>query len=253
MSKVKKKICLSVLFLAVLLSCGIALIFTGTGTTAHAASNTGIQTFYGTETDSHKVSSYGSFAKNPPTDYSETVTKNTGIKIYGTTNNGYANSTSVLKSDSSTICIDFTNATALYLPSGARSSYYDKSYSFQILSGSTVKWQATYTGSTYTEVTGKDSNGNDVKTTYYKKVINVNGRSTTTTSTESTLRHFSPTEFGTNIVSLNDGDYTVKITRSYYWSMQGLVRIYMPLYCLFRTIGRKKIKFQLSTFLLTKK
>ena len=163
--KVNKKICLSVLFFIVLLLCGTVLIFTSAGTTAHAASNTGIQTFYGTEAHSHVVSSYGSFAKNPPTDYSETVTRSTGIKIYGTTNNGYTSSTSALKSDSSTICIDFTNANALYLPSGARSSYYDKSYSFQILSGSTVKWQATYTGSTYSEVTGKDENGNDVSTT----------------------------------------------------------------------------------------
>lgn len=216
MSKVKKKIGLSILFLAVLFSCGIALIFTGSGTTAHAASNTGIQTFSANETHNHTVASYGSLAKEKPTNYTEAFGKNTGIKIYGTTNNGISTTTSSLKSDSSTICVDFTNSTKLYIPSDY-TSYYDRSYSFQILSGSTVKWQATYTGSTYTEVTGKDENGNDINTTFYKKVINVNGKSTTTTSKESSLRHFSPTEFGANIISLNDGSYTVRISRTYHW------------------------------------
>ena len=219
MSKTKNKVILSVLILLLALSviAGV-FIFANPTATAHAASNTGIQTFYATETHNHNVSSYSTFAKVPPTDYTEAIGKNTGIKIYGTTNNGYTSSTSTLKSDSSTLCVDFTNANALYLPSNARSSYYDKTYSFQILSGNTVKWQATYTGSTYTEVTGKDENGNDIKTTFYKKVLNVNGRTTTTTSKESSLRHFSPSEFGANIISLSDGNYTVKITRSYYWS-----------------------------------
>ncbi len=216
MSKVKKKIGLSILFLAILFSCGIALIFTSTGTKAFAASNTGIQTLSNNETHSHVVSSYSSMIKNPPTNYNETFGKNTGIKIYGTTNNGSSSATSIIKSDSSTICVDFTNAYSLYVPSDY-TSYYDKSYSFQILSGSTVKWQATYTGSSYSEVTGKDENGNDVSTTYYKKVLNVNGKSTTTTSTSSSLRHFSPADFGANIISLSDGTYTVKISRSYHW------------------------------------
>lgn len=218
MSKVKKKVCLSLLFLAVLLSCGIALIFANSGTTAHAASNTGIYTFSASETHNHILSSYLGIPKEKPTDFTESFGKNTGIKIYGTTNNGVGMTTSSVESDSSTICVDFTNAYSLYLPTGTRSSYYDISYSFQILSGSTVKWQATYTGSTYSEVTGKDENGNDVSTTYYKKVININGRFTTTTSTSSSLRHFSPTDFGANIISLNDGNYTIKITRSYSWS-----------------------------------
>lgn len=214
--KAKKKIGLLMLFLAILFSCGIALIFTGAGTTAHAASNTGIQTLSNNETHSHVVANYSSMVKDPPTNYTETIGKNTGIKIYGTTNNGSASVSSIIKSDSSTICVDFTNANQLYVPSGY-SSYYDKSYSFQILSGSTVKWQATYTGSSYSEVTGKDENGNDVSTTYYKKVINVNGKSTTTTSTSSSLRHFSPADFGANIISLSDGTYTLKISRSYHW------------------------------------
>ena len=217
LSKIKKKICLSVLFLAVLLSCGIALIFTGTGTTAHAASNTGIQTFTGNEHHYHSWSSYYGSPDPKPTNYSEDFTRNTGIKIYGTTNNGSSSSTNYIKSDSSTICVDFANAAALYFPSDKYMTYYDNSYSFQILSGSTVKWQATYNGSTYTEVTGKDSNGNDVRTTYYKKVLNVNGKTTTTTSTSSSLRRFNPTDFGTNFISLSDGSYTIKISRSYYW------------------------------------
>ena len=216
LSKVKKKICLSVLFLAVLLSCGIALIFTGTGTTAHAASNTGIQTFTGNEHHYHSWSSYYGKPDPIPTNYSEDFSRNTGIKIYGTTNNGSSSSTNYIKSDSSTICVDFANAAALYFPSDKYRTYYDNSYSFQILSGSTVKWQATYTGSTYSE-TSKDSNGNDVSTTYYKKVVNVNGKTTTTANTNSSTRRFSPTDFGTNFISLSDGTYNIEINRSYYW------------------------------------
>lgn len=217
MSKVKKKICLSVLFLGILFSCGIALIFTNTGTTAHAASNTGIQTLMGNEHHYHSWSSYYGTPDPIPTNYSEDFSRNTGIKIYGTTNNGSVSSSNVIKSDSSTICLDFSNAAALYFPSDKYMKYYDKSYSFQILSGSTVKWQATYTGSTYSEVTGKDSNGNDVKTTYYKKVVDINGKTTTTTNTSSATRLFNPTDFGTNFISLTDGTYTIKINRSYYW------------------------------------
>lgn len=214
--KAKKRISLLVLFFAVLLSCGIALIFTGTGTTAHAASNTGIQTFTGNEHHYHSWSSYYGTPDPIPTNYSEDFTRNTGIKIYGTTNNGSSSSTNYIKSDSSTICVDFANAAALYFPSDKYMTYYDNSYSFQIVSGSTVKWQATYTGSTYNE-TSKDSNGNDVTTTYYKKVVNVNGKTTTTTSTSSSLRRFNPTDFGTNFISLTDGNYTINISRSYYW------------------------------------
>lgn len=214
--KVKKKICLAVLFLAVLLSCGIALIFTGTGTTAQAASNTGIQTFTGNEHHYHSWSTYYGKPDPIPTNYSEDFSRNTGIKIYGTTNNGSSSSTNNIKSDSSTICVDFANAAALYFPSDKYKTYYDNSYSFQILIGNTAVWQATYTGSTYSE-TSKDSNGNDVSTTYYKKVVNVNGKTTTTTNTNSSTRRFSPTDFGTNFISLSDGKYNIKISRSYYW------------------------------------
>lgn len=216
--KTRKNILIGMLIVLASLLCSGVGILCSNPTTAHAASNTGIQTFSANETHSHVVASYSSLATNPPTNFTETIGKYTGIKIYGTTNNGVSSSSSVIKSDSSTICVDFTNAYSLYLSTDARTSYYDKTYSFQILSGSTVKWQATYTGSTYTEVTGKDSNGNDINTTFYKKVINVNGKSTTTTSTESKLRHFLPTDFGTNIISLTDGSYTIKITRSYHWS-----------------------------------
>ncbi len=216
--KAKKKIGLLMLFLTILFSCGIALIFTGSGTTAHAASNTNIYSFASSESINHTLTTNTSGLSS----YSENPYTNTGIKIYGTTNTGINSVNSYMLSDCSTICIDFANAYSLYVPSAPSGSmgnraYYDRSYKFQILSGSTVKWQATYTGSSYSEVTGKDSNGNDVSTTYYKKVININGRSTTTTSTDSSLRHFSPKDFGTNFISLSDGTYTVKIVRDYHW------------------------------------
>lgn len=218
--KTKKNLLIGMLVMLASLLCGGVGVLCSNPTTAHAASNTGIQTFTANEYHSHYVVSYSSFAKEPPKSYSESFSRNSGIKIYGTTNNGVSSSGSTIKTDSSTICVDFTNAYSLYLPTDARTDYYDTSYSFQILSGSTVRWQATYTGSSYSEVTGKDENGNDVSTTYYKKVININGRSTTTTSTSNTIRHFSPTDFGANIVSLSDGTYTVRVTRSYYWSQK---------------------------------
>ena len=216
--KTKKNLVIGMMIVLASLLCSGVGILCVNRTTAHAASNTGIQTFTGTEYNNHYVSSTLFNPKPEPTDYSETISRNTGIKIYGTTNNGSSLSTNYLKSDSSTICVDFTNAADLYFPSDKFMTYYDKNYSFQILSGSTVKWQATYTGSSYSQVTGKDENGNDVTTTYYTKILDINGRSTTTTSTDSSLRLFDPAEFGSNIVSLNDGTYTIKISRSYFWS-----------------------------------
>ena len=216
--KTKKNLVIGMMIVLASLLCSGVGILCVNRTTAHAASNTGIQTLTGTEYNNHYVSSTLFNPKPEPTDYSETISRNTGIKIYGTTNNGSSLSTNYLKSDSSTICVDFTNAADLYFPSDKYMTYYDKNYSFQILSGSTVKWQATYTGSSYSQVTGKDENGNDVTTTYYTKILDINGRSTTTTSTDSSLRLFDPAEFGSNIVSLNDGTYTIKISRSYFWS-----------------------------------
>lgn len=114
--KTKKNLVIGMMIVLASLLCSGVGILCVNRTTAHAASNTGIQTFTGTEYNNHYVSSTLFNPKPEPTDYSETISRNTGIKIYGTTNNGSSLSTNYLKSDSSTICVDFTNAADLYFP-----------------------------------------------------------------------------------------------------------------------------------------
>lgn len=216
--KTKKNLILGVLIVLASLLCGGVSILCSNPTTAYAASNTNIYSFCGNESTTHNLTSNTSGLSS----YSENLYLDTAIKIHGVTNSGVNSVSNYIQSDCSTICIDFANARSLYIPDMPDDgfggySYYDKTYAFQILSGSSVKWQATYTGSTYSQVTGKDENGNDVKTTYYQKVININGKSTTTSSTSSSMRHFSPRDFGTNFVSLSDGTYTIKIIRTYHW------------------------------------
>ena len=201
-----------------LLCCGFVFIFAGGSVSASASSNTDINDIsmieYTNHTHTNNVKDCSSYSEQP--------NRNSGIRIYGSVNSGSLKYNSTVKVDSNSVYVDFRNAVALYIPkapegSWGNTTYYDKTYRFEILSGNSVRWYATYTGSTYSEVTGKDENGNDITQTRYRKVINVNGRATTTTSDQSSLRHFNPSDFGTNYLSLSDGTYTVRITRSYHW------------------------------------
>ena len=203
MSKTKQKILLPLLVLLFVLSAITCVIFvTGTGT-AYAAGNTGVHKLYLTESTSHDATLFG-------TDYTESGYRNTGIQIYSTANNGTTTSGSSVKIDTTAFYVDFTEASALYYAASDQNvlSYGDLTYNFEILNSSgSIVWYARYTGSSTTS--------DDVTT--YKKVININGSSTTKTSQDQSLLRFSPTEFGRRSVSLSNGSYTLRITRTYEW------------------------------------
>lgn len=215
--KAKKKIYIGLLFALMLLCLGFVFMFTGSSVSASAAGNTNVYNFVGTETTSHDLTN----SVSGLSDYTESSYRNTGIKISSSPNSGVNSASNYVMSDSSSICLDFRSANVLYIPTApsnalGSTTYYDKTYDFEILSGSYVMWRASYTGSTFTETT-KNEEGNDVNKTYYKKVVNINGRTTTYTSTDSSLRHFSPADFGINYISLSDGIYTIRIRRTYHW------------------------------------
>lgn len=211
--KTRRKVLLYLMTFALVLCCGFGLFFATGMTTAFAASNTNIQTFTGTESVTHRATTSNA------TTYSESYAFNTGIKIYGLLNTGASSSTNEIKVDGNAITIDFSNANALRTPTvdkGLMSGKNETGYSFQILSGSTVKWYATFTRSSYTkDVT---ENGETTTKTYYKKTININGKSTTTNSESDSYHSFVVSDFGTNVINLSDGSYTIKITRNFNWS-----------------------------------
>lgn len=217
MSKTKHKIFLSLLVLIFALSAiACTLFIAGTGT-AHAAGNTGVHTLYGTESITHEAASvfFG-------TDFTESDYRNTGIQIYSSANNGTSTSGNSVKIDTNTFYIDFSGASPLYYAPSDRMvmAYYDKSYNFEILNSSGhVVWYARMTGTATTSD----------ETTTYKKVVNVNGSSKTTTG-DVTIVRFNPSEFGRRSVSLSSGNYTIRISRTYYWTHLGGSVVIMGIY-----------------------
>lgn len=211
MTKTKSRLLLSSLVLVFVLLAVLACIFALSANTAYAAGNTGIYTFTGTESTNHEATVGGIFGGD---DYSESNYRNTGIKIYSSTNSGTAIDGNNIQVDTTTFYVDFTEAANLYYADSSKNalSYADTSYDFEILnsSGRTV-W--------YARMTGSHSTSDDVTT--YKKVININGSSTTKTSEAQTLIRFSPSEFGRRSVSLGNGNYSIKITREYVWMQVG--------------------------------
>ena len=152
--------------------------------------------------------------------FTEEYDYNTGIKLYGAVNNGVSTTGNEIKIDSTAVCLDFSGGTKLYRPhvdSGTILGPVETGYVFQLLQGSTVRWQARFIRSTYTkEVTGED--GQPTTETYVQKIINVNGKTTVTTNESSAYTAFQVSDFGTNTINLSDGTYTLKITRSYEWT-----------------------------------
>lgn len=191
-----------------LLSAGISLV-----TRASAAGNTCIQTFRGRETVTHKTNT----SEN---NYTEEYDYTTGIKLYGAVNNNMSTTGSAIKIDSTALCVDFSGAVALYRPqadSGLSFAPVETGYAFQLLQGSTIRWQARFIRSTYTkQETGED--GQPTTATYVRKTINVNGKTTVTTSESEEYTAFQVSDFGTNTINLSDGTYTLKIMRSYEWT-----------------------------------
>lgn len=191
----------------------IGIAYAGS-TKVYAAGNMNVQTLTGTETAKHTP------LFNAKQEFSESYSFNTGIKLYGVLNTGANSSGNAIKVDSNAVTIDFSNAAALQTPTIPDSNIVPLStaqtgYTFEILSGSSVKWYAKFTLSTYEKKVTE--NGEQTTKTYSKKTINVNGRSTTTNSESSTYHSFVVSDFGTNVVNLADGSYTIRITRTYNW------------------------------------
>lgn len=181
------------------------------GTRAAAAGKTDIRTLSGTEQVTHSASS-------GVNNYTEEYFWNTGIRIYGVVNNSVNSTGNEIKIDSSAVCLDFSEAKALRKPkpeSGLQLGFVENEYDFEILQGSTIKWKALFIGSTYVKDT-TDENGEPI--TYTKKTINVNGKTTVTTSEAESYTTFQVSDFGTQVMNLKDGAYTVKITRRYRWT-----------------------------------
>lgn len=181
------------------------------GTRAAAAGKTDIRTLSGTEQVTHSASS-------GVNNYTEEYFWNTGIRIYGVVNNSVNSTGNEIKIDSSAVCLDFSEAKALRKPkpeSGLQLGFVENEYDFEILQGSTIKWKALFIGSTYVKDT-TDENGEPI--TYTKKTINMNGKTTVTTSEAESYTTFQVSDFGTQIMNLKDGAYTVKITRRYRWT-----------------------------------
>lgn len=207
MSKIKKRILFSVLAFLLVLSVFGCISLVAKPQQAFAAGNTGVYTLRGTESISHTPTSslWGEA-------FSENLSFDTGIRLYASSNNGVVSNGSNVTIDSGSFYVDFSDANPLYYSSRTLVSYLEKEYNFEILNSSgRIVWYAKYTGSSSTQ--------NEVTT--YKKVINVNGSSRTTTSQDVVLLKFNPSEFGKRFVSLSSGKYTIRITRNYTWTQLG--------------------------------
>ncbi len=139
------------------------------------------------------------------TDYSDGYKQKTGIKFSAAIKNDAVTETNKVLIDSTSVNIDFSEATRLRVPlitTGSR-TYYDTLYNFQIISGEEIKWYAKYVGS--------------VDNNVYRKEININGYRTTDTSNDSSFLTFSPTDFGSVKFTIGQGNYAIKITREYHW------------------------------------
>lgn len=229
--KSKRKIVLGTLIFLFVLICGAGIFFAFAAPaqkreTASAASGTmPVQSFSGTESFEH-TPILGNHDLGTSSQYC-----NTGIKFYSVVNSGSASSGNKIKVDSSAVVIDFSNANALVnpiLPDDFRLlGVSPVRYSMQILQGNAIKWQATFELSSYQKNVVED--GETVEKTFYKKTLNINGRTETTTSESSSYHVFTPTDFGTNVANLTDGTYTIKINRVAtvtYWTNSFIFFVY---------------------------
>ena len=218
-TKTKKKL-FGVLSAA--LCAAVTLIFTANPngkTTAIAMGNTALQTFTGYESATHKASA---------DEYTERYFYNTGIKIYGAANNGASKSGNTITVDCNAVCIDFSAANAFATPkvsSGIVSATTQSEYAFEILQGDSVKWYASFVRTTYTKEV--EENGETVTKTYSKKTLNVNGKTSVITSESANYTTFVASDFKTNAANLQDGTYTIKITRKFGWTNWGAALLFM--------------------------
>lgn len=181
---------------------------------AYAQSGTSISTFTGTTNYTHD---YIFTILSQGEDYNESLYTNTGIQIYAPTSNGTSYSGNAIKLDSTMFTVDFTNARTVYPITGnSLSNYSDPEYHFEILNSSgNVAWFARFYGYTRSVTSG------DTTTTYYKHTVNINGRSTTSAETTGVSNaRLNLSLFGKPTVNLSQGNYTIRIRRSYKWSQR---------------------------------
>lgn len=171
-----------------------------------------INSLYGYTTTKNTL--YMTLNPNAYTDYTSSRYYDTGIQIYGTSNNGVISTTSSMKSSSNTVYFDFTTSNNLYVPSGV---YQDvcvpMEYTFEVLSSSgSTYWKARY----YNDLDIANDKQKTIKESIY---IYGSGTTTTSISTEDYLSRGSswkPNVFGKRSTYLPNGNYTIKVTRRYY-------------------------------------
>ncbi len=211
--KTKRELILFCILITLLLSVAAVGIFAfAAPQPAYAQGNTAISTFTGTTSYSHV---YQPMILSKGADYSESLYTNTGIQIYAPSTNGTSYNGSSIKLDSTVFTVDFSNAKPVYPISGkSLYGYLDPEYHFEIVSSSGyVAWYVRYYGYTRSVTNG------DTTTYYYKHTVNVNGRSTTSAETNNVSdARLNLSLFGKPTVTLSQGNYTLRIRRSYTWS-----------------------------------
>lgn len=192
------------LVIAALLCCAFGVFKSQTASAA--TSPTVIRTLTGTEETHHNY--YGM-----QVDFSESNYFNTGIKFYAAdgTSSGTTTDTNSVSLDKNSFYIDFNDAATLYLPDDC-DAYIDTYYQFDIRNGAGRNVFSAYIYGEFQL---------DANWTYcdYIKQVYVNGNCILdeTTMFEDTL-HFTPRDLGKQLVTLDDGEYTIYITRNYQWT-----------------------------------
>ncbi|MBD5100732.1 MAG: hypothetical protein HDT29_05670 [Clostridiales bacterium] len=192
------------LFFAVLLC--VTVGFTSKTTASAATNGISVQTFTGTEETKHNYYGYQS-------DWGESLYFNTGIKFYGEDADAWGTNsdTNSIKLDVNKFYIDFEYPAPLYTPDDCY-AYIDQEYHFYILNGA---GQSVFSASMYGSFE-MDSNWTHID---YTKQVYVNDELENEYCYDYVeLLHFSPLDFGRQLVNIPDGQYTIKITRQYLWT-----------------------------------
>lgn len=175
--------------------------------TASAASIATKQILKGTEITLHDYQSQSLDVSSKRSSYSESVAINTNIQFYTSTNNGMSSTTNNIRLNKNEIIISFMNADFLYHPDNAI-NYQDTKYAFSISDEfGQIVWNASYLGM-LTSNNGKVS---------YLKTVNINGDVTEAISDDTELLRFCPSDLGVCNLHLEDGRYSINITRTYIW------------------------------------
>ena len=192
------------LVIAVLLCCAVGVFKTQTASAATGGIS--VQTFTGTEETKHNYYGYQS-------DWGESLYFNTGIKFYGEDADAWGTNsdTNSIKLDVNKFYIDFEYPAPLYTPDDCY-AYIDQEYHFYILNSAN---KTVFSASMYGSFE-MDSNWTHID---YTKQVYINDELENEYCYDYVeLLHFSPLDFGRQLVNIPDGQYTIKITRQYLWT-----------------------------------